>query len=341
MAQKLGSGDGGSSESPAGVVDPIVTVPVVTVDSSAGGAGDGESATASPPATTGAPVRGTNAAPQEIAAGSGSAAEPASRFSSASTQIDATIRTPTTTEPLRVWIGGDSMSGALGYAFRRIAADVGVMVVAPPDIRVSTGLSRPDFFNWSAYLRDDILTRDYEILIVMVGANDSQSLRQPNGSYCARFGQCWLDTYRSRVAAAMDLVRDPGGNRLLVWVGQPIMGPSSALYGIEKMNYLYWDEARKRRWVSYFDAWAYFIDPSGAYAHYLQAADGTEAEVRAGDEIHFTRAGGYRLAWAVMERIGEIVDLSNGTFKQPARLVAPAWVSERAEVPPAVAERID
>ena len=257
--------------------------------------------------------------------------------------VDATpeIRVPTTNDPLRVWIGGDSMSGTLGNAFRRVAMGVRVILVTPPDVHVSTGLSRPDFFDWPAYLEQSVLSQDYEIVILMVGANDSQSLRQRNGSYCRPFGQCWLDTYRSRVASTMDLLRAPDGNRLAVWIGQPIMGPSSSAYGIEEMNHLYWDEARKRNWVVYFDSWNYFVDASGAYAHYLPAADGTVAEMRAQDEIHLTVAGGYRLAWAVMERLGRIVDLSNGTFDPPARVAAPTWISERAEVPAAVVERID
>ena len=261
--------------------------------------------------------------------------------SAAETDTTPTIRVPTTNDPLRVWIGGDSMSSALGYAFRRVATTVGVMLVTPPGVHASTGLSRPDFFNWPAYLEENVLSQDYEIVILMVGANDAQSLRQRNGSYCRRFDQCWLDTYRSRVASTMDLLRAPDGNRLTVWVGQPIMGPSSSVYGIEKMNHLYWDEARKRSWVVYFDSWNYFVDPSGAYAHYLPAADGTVAEMRAQDEIHFTTAGGYRLAWAVMERLGGIVDLSNGTFDPPASVAAPARISERVKVPAAVAERMD
>ena len=245
---------------------------VITLRDTADGSGTDDGAGPESPATGGRP---TATVPVT--------ADAASAYSAAA-DVGAAIRAPTAKNPLRVWIGGDSMSGTFGDAFRRVAADVGVMVVAPPDTHTSTGLSRPDFFDWPAYLEGNVLSKDYEILILMVGTNDSQSLQQPDGSYCPRFEQCWLDTYRSRVASTMDLLRDAGGNRFVVWVGQPIMGRSSSLHGIEEMNYLYWDEAGKRDWVIYFDSWAYFVDPSGEYAHYLPAADGTEAEIRAQDQ---------------------------------------------------------
>ena len=44
-----------------------------------------------------------------------------------------------------------------------------------------------------------------------------------------------------------------------------------------------------------------------------------------------------------MKRIADIVDLSNGRFDPPGprSVVAPAWVTERAEVPVAVPKRLD
>ena len=202
------------------------------------------------------------------------------------------VRVPTTDDPLRVWIGGDSMIGSAGLAFRRIAAASGVMASDEVDVRVSTGLARPDFFDWPAHLEEQVLAKDPEIVILMFGANDAQSLRRPDGSYCRRFEQCWLDTYRGRVADTMDLLREPGGKRLVVWVGQPIMSSSSGVHGIDKMNHLFWDEARKRHWVAYVDAWAWFVDAAGAYARHLPAEDGTESRMRAQDGVHLTMAGG-------------------------------------------------
>ena len=251
------------------------------------------------------------------------------------------VRVPTTDDPLRVWIGGDSMIGSAGLAFRRIAAASGVMASDEVDVRVSTGLARPDFFDWPAHLEEQVLAKDPEIVILMFGANDAQSLRRPDGSYCRRFEQCWLDTYRGRVADTMDLLREPGGKRLVVWVGQPIMSSSSGVHGIDKMNHLFWDEARKRHWVAYVDAWAWFVDAAGAYARHLPAEDGTESRMRAQDGVHLTMAGGRRLAWVVMGRIRDLVDLSHGTFRPRAGSVAPAWITPRVEVPAAVAERLD
>ncbi len=180
-----------------------------------------------------------------------------------------TIRTPTAEEPLRFWVGGDSMSQTFGTEMERIASETGI--IAPTlDYRVATGLTRPDYFNWPAHLVDTVLPADPEVVVIMFGANDSQGLERTDGTVCQRFEQCWLDAYRSRVAATMDLLRDREQNdRVVIWVGQPIMGPESGVYGMEKLNFIYWDEARSRPWVEFFDSWPFFADREGRYAHSL------------------------------------------------------------------------
>ena len=68
--------------------------------------------------------------------------------STASTALAARqCRTLSTTDPLRLWIGGDSLAGSLGPALGTIAGATGV--VQPYfDSRVSSGLSSPGFFDW-------------------------------------------------------------------------------------------------------------------------------------------------------------------------------------------------
>ena len=66
-----------------------------------------------------------------------------------------TRRSPTAAAPLRVLIVGDSIGIDLGDALQPDLANTGV-VSAALDGRVSTGLTRPDYFNWPAELTADI-----------------------------------------------------------------------------------------------------------------------------------------------------------------------------------------
>jgi hypothetical protein len=260
------------------------------------------------------------------------------------TTIDYTpvVRTPTLEEPLTFWLGGDSMTQTFGDSMGRVVAQTGVLSTADIDYRVSTGLSRPDFFDWPGHIVNDVLpVHDPDVMVIMFGANDSQGLELADGSVCYRFEQCWLDTYRQRVAATMDLLRSEDNDRIIVWVGQPIMGPTSGVYGMDKLNFIYWDEARQRDWIYFFDSSPYFEGADGEYSHYLDSINGTEAPMRQQDQVHFSTQGGDRLSWAVLAYLKELIDLSASTDTPDGATAPPDGIERREDLPEATAEIID
>jgi hypothetical protein len=76
-------------------------------------------------------------------------------------------------------------------------------------------------------------------------------------------------------------------------------------------------EAATRPWVVFVDTTTLFGDPSGAFAELLPDAAGNPTDMRQGDGIHLTRAGGDRLAAHVMAVIAEHVDLSGAPQGDP------------------------
>lgn len=210
------------------------------------------------------------------------------------------VRTPTRAAPLRVYVAGDSVSQSLGDAFARLASATGV-VSTRLEYRYSTGLSRPDYFNWPARLRLRMsATPRPEVVIVMFGANDVQGLRTATG--VAFVGtRAWLAEYRRRVAATMSLLVNSGAD--VYWVGQPIMQSATFARRIAELDAIYRSEAAAHRGVTYIDGWSLFADASGHYSAYLPDAAGRLVRVRAPDGIHLTVAGGERLARRVLARI--------------------------------------
>lgn len=230
------------------------------------------------------------------------------------------------------------MMQALGESLLAIMEQSGVMD-AEVEARIATGLTRPDFFDWPGHLRREVLPSDPELVVVMFGANDAQGIQLPDGSVRRRFEQGWLDEYRRRVGEVMDLLRDPEGDRLVVWVGQPPMRPGTVA-GVEKMNAIYWEEARERPWVVYFDSWPFLATTEGQYADYLPNAAGQAERVRKQDGIHLTREGADRLAAEIYERLTRLVDLSASQYSPPADDLAPSDARERTELPHPVPELI-
>jgi hypothetical protein len=234
--------------------------------------------------------------------------------------------------PLTMYIGGDSIARDFGQAMEAVATSTGV-IDPTLDFRPATGLSRPDFFNWPEHLVNDVVPKDPQIVVMQFGANDAQGFKV-DGKSAERFTPEWLAEYRRRVGATMDLLRSPTNQRLVVWVGAPIMGPGSGVAGMDKLNYIYWDEARTRPWVTYFDSWPFLTDADLQFVAQAANADGSVVGLRQKDDVHFSDAGGTRVSWAVMDRIGELVDISAGKVTPPPGDSPPPGLQARTELPP-------
>jgi uncharacterized protein len=268
--------------------------------------------------------------------------EPASTTTTTEPDAVPVLRRPTAAEPLRLWLGGDSMTQTLGGSMQTATGQTGI-IDATIHAEISSGLTRPDFFDWPTYLKNEVLPTDPEVVVIMFGANDSQGLVREDGSVCKRFEQCWLDDYRLRVAGTMDLLRDTEENdRLIVWVGQPIMGPGTVL-GVDKINAIYWQEAQKRDWIVYVDTYPLFATDDLQYAQFLPSLDGSDHEMRTGDAIHLSVAGGDRMAWEIIQllMVDEWVDLSAWAGEPPPSALAPEDVQPRDELPEPTVELIE
>jgi hypothetical protein len=164
--------------------------------------------------------------------------------------------------------------------------------VEPADYKISSGLLNTAFFDWPGFIGQEMAAYNPDIAVFMVGANDAMQIR----SY---------EDYADRVGAIMDLMYRPG--RVVVWMGQPNMQPNPALgYNlglvdrIPAINEVFRSEALKRSWVVYVDTWALTSWSDGTYAAVLPDENGVEQALRAADGIHFTPAGGRRLARAAL-----------------------------------------
>ncbi|MCC5951646.1 MAG: DUF459 domain-containing protein [Acidimicrobiia bacterium] len=247
------------------------------------------------------------------------------------------LRVPTPEAPLRVYVAGDSMAGGLGPAFQRVGAETGLVSVQV-DYRVSSGLVRPDFFNWPQHLARQVVdVEDPDVVVVQFGANDMQNIAL-DGAALPLGSEEWLAEYRRRVAGTMDLLQAPSsrdsGPRLVLWMGLPPVGPNSGIDPamVDHVNHIYASEAASRPWVVYVDTWAYLAGEDG-YAKRLVNADGQDREMRAGDDVHLSVPGAQRLAWALLDRLGGLVDLSASEAVPPESETAPPGLEERVELP--------
>ncbi|HEX5616122.1 MAG TPA: DUF459 domain-containing protein [Acidimicrobiia bacterium] len=193
-------------------------------------------------------------------------------------------------EPLRLWLGGDSLAGALGMAMGDLTSDTGIVDLYV-DYKVSSGIGSDDVRDWPERAADAMAAQDPEAVVFMIGTNDTVLVD--------RDGE-WEAPYRQRVGDLMDLfVGDT--ERTVFWIGAPTLGDSDMDDAAIDVNRVMREEANERDDVVYVDAYALFSGPDGEYTQSLVTSDGEERRVRVGDGVHFTAAGGQHLASEVFD----------------------------------------
>ena len=108
------------------------------------------------------------------------------------------IRKPTSENKLRVAVVGDSLAQGLGVYMERQFRPTQVRVTQQG--RISTGLARLDYFDWLSAMEEIEDGYRPDLVIVMIGDNDNQSLQSPGGATVAEIGSFeWPQGYEDRV----------------------------------------------------------------------------------------------------------------------------------------------
>jgi hypothetical protein len=199
----------------------------------------------------------------------------------------------TAADPLTMYIGGDSMVGQFGGALADLADDTGVIEITEVKYEFGSGLTRPDFVDWPARLREVSRTQQPEVMVLFFGGNDAQPLKLDDVVYEPEAPE-WQAEYRSRVSALMDELGELG--HTVYWMGMPIPRDAKLQTRHGILNEIYSSEAETREHVHYVASWDLFKGTNGDFSEYLPNPKGEVVDMRLDDGIHLTTAGAYRLA---------------------------------------------
>ncbi len=225
----------------------------------------------------------------------------------------------------RVLVLGDSMiAGGFGlYLARALGEERGYDVTRRG--KSSSGLSRPDFFDWIAEAKRLVGDTPFDATVVMFGGNDVQGLYMGKGEWIRWEDEGWSEEYARRVNALAEIVAPD--EQQLFWIGMPVMRPSKFHARVQRVNTIYRAEMAIRPKALFVDIWSVLADEDGQYADHIyvgppeeteeteETADGAPEEgapkpkvkrkkvlVRASDGIHLTVAGAHYLT-AHVERV--------------------------------------
>ena len=186
---------------------------------------------------------------------------------------------------------GDSLGGGVWaglYNSFRKNKNIKVLRKTKP----STGFVRLDFYDWNANLRQILAKTRIDVAVVMMGANDRQTIVTKAGRY--RPGsKRWREIYAARVDEYIGQLKAHGAK--VYWVGLPITRRKKFNRHMRILNEIFADRARANN-IVFVDIWNDFATPNGNYSANGKDVKGRMRKLRANDGIHFTMRGYKKLA---------------------------------------------
>lgn len=211
------------------------------------------------------------------------------------------MRRPVVTaqQPLRIWVAGDSLAEVPGEGIERLSSrDLDVIGI---ESRLSTGLARPDLYNWFTRFQQVIATIHPQVAILSFGADDAHGLMTgvPAGETVGPFGSpSWIAEYRRRVDGVTRELNAAGIRT--IWLGLPFPDGPGFRQSFPVLNRILASVARAHAADSSFvDTWNMFEGAHGRYSAYLRV-NGKLTLLRLPDGVHYTAAGGDLIARAVL-----------------------------------------
>ncbi|MFP5222401.1 MAG: DUF459 domain-containing protein [Acidobacteriota bacterium] len=204
-------------------------------------------------------------------------------------------------------VAGDSLSIGLASELEKTLASRPQLGFAKLG-KVSSGLARPDFFDWDRHMED--LARRYrpDAVVVMLGANDNKPLRMQDGSQIPYATHEWNKAYMARIQRIVDIVRTHNPTATVFWMGAPIMADPDLSRDLRHINALARKVMASGRDCHYVDTWALFADSGGGFAFSKPDVE-AGAILRARDGVHLTTAGAQALAVHCLDALESRIDL--------------------------------
>jgi uncharacterized protein len=193
-----------------------------------------------------------------------------------------------------------------------------------PDVQIlrkgrsSSGLVRDDYYDWRKAARDMLASGDkLTHAVMMIGSNDRQQLKDATGATLEPFTDAWRDAYGARVEEIASLFAERGIP--LFWVGMPPMQNARMSADMLALNEIVRERLARSR-ATYVDIWEAFVDPQNRYAVVGPSLTGETVKLRAGDGIHFTKAGARMAAHFAEIELKRSIDKAPPTpvFAMPA-----------------------
>ncbi len=210
-----------------------------------------------------------------------------------------TFTQPTRSDPLEVFVTGDSQAEFLGQRLIDQSPEglLDVEIVA----RNGTGLTNPAFFNWEVNAEQEMAQRDPDAVVMGLGGNDGFNVQTSDGSIYEPEQDGWETEFARRVAVVSSVLSGDG-ERPVYWVPPPTARDPRFNRIFASQNRAVERATQAVPALRYVDV--YTTLNRGRYSDDLRI-DGRRVLARQGDGIHFTREGAVPAARLILDAMSE------------------------------------
>lgn len=187
----------------------------------------------------------------------------------------------------------------------------------------STGLARPDFFDWMKAGREEVERHRPDVVVVIMGGNDGQGLTDDKGKAKAQWGAPgWEAAYRQRVEDFLRVLEAPG--RRILWLELPVTGLPNFERKLRVIRRVLREAVSAHGATTHLDTKSFFTDARGGLMREARVEGFRKPmPLRMEDGVHFTLAGGRYFASSVYPAVMELLESGGDATPVPGMLDGP------------------
>ena len=162
--------------------------------------------------------------------------------------------------PTAYLVIGDALGGGLGAGLSRMAEPEPRFEIVNR-FQETSGIARPEVYDWAASLPKIMEGKEFNAVVVLLGANDRQAIRE--GDFRLVFNTPeWKAAYEARIDELLDVLNAAGVK--VFWVAIPPMGDAKYEADMKIVAALQKQEVLGKGQV-YVDLRSAFLTPDGEY----------------------------------------------------------------------------